>query len=525
MDGNLIPSFSDSQAAPLPQPIAAKPTGGKNGGNSKGFSKVLESTEKAVVNQEAGASSDALTPEEKTGQEAGSTHAGQQMVMAALFMPYQMIAQNTELSASANSSAVLPVNTVAAGGQQPAITENVGNSAGAMAGGVFAGILQQQVSDAGKTQSGPAGNAAVQSLGTDNQANISKSTKGQTVIAQQPLTGNQQNGQQPQAEPGSANVRAPVIAGEGGNNANNTPPSAAQLPINEVLTADTQGAVDEQNASVQTVAGMNALVGVQTRVVKGSDKSRTDSASYTKNTEENKTTLATATSSETTDVSEKIGPQIANASGVAEKSVDGGKKSVQVPDKDISSDSKAAGGQNESVTANNSVNFAAILDTKPLRTEHQAVAEIQTAQSQTDPHNIAGQIVEHAKLVNTAANSEMVIKLKPEHLGELTLKVVVESGAVSASFHSSNAEVRGVIENTLNQLRQEMSNQGIKVNYVGVYASLDHFSGKDQRGNNQQYQMAKVKTKRADNADFIEAVEATGMKGAEFASNGVDYRI
>jgi flagellar hook-length control protein FliK len=80
----------------------------------------------------------------------------------------------------------------------------------------------------------------------------------------------------------------------------------------------------------------------------------------------------------------------------------------------------------------------------------------------------------------------MVIRLKPEHLGELTLKIAVDSGVVSATFHTSNAEVRAAIEASLPQLRQDMANQGLKVDNVGVYASLDHFFANDQRHAPQQ---------------------------------------
>ena len=68
--------------------------------------------------------------------------------------------------------------------------------------------------------------------------------------------------------------------------------------------------------------------------------------------------------------------------------------------------------------------------------------------------NITGQIVEHAKMIKTLDNTEMVIHLKPEHLGELTLRISVTSnGSVNASFQSENAQVRAMIENTLVQLK------------------------------------------------------------------------
>ena len=90
-----------------------------------------------------------------------------------------------------------------------------------------------------------------------------------------------------------------------------------------------------------------------------------------------------------------------------------------------------------------------------------------------DDFNITQQIIDQAKLIKRAENTEMVIKLNPEHLGELTLKVAVTSnGSVSASFHSDNVQVRTIIENSLVQLRSDLNQQGLKVDQVEVYAGL-----------------------------------------------------
>lgn len=90
-----------------------------------------------------------------------------------------------------------------------------------------------------------------------------------------------------------------------------------------------------------------------------------------------------------------------------------------------------------------------------------------------DDFNITQQIIDQAKLIKRAENTEMVIKLNPEHLGELTLKVAVTAnGSVSASFHSDNVQVRTIIENSLVQLRSDLNQQGLKVDQVEVYAGL-----------------------------------------------------
>lgn len=96
-----------------------------------------------------------------------------------------------------------------------------------------------------------------------------------------------------------------------------------------------------------------------------------------------------------------------------------------------------------------------------------------STQQARDDFDIPQQIVEQARLIRAQESTEMVIRLKPEHLGNLTLRISVSNeGAVTASFFSDNAQVRHIVENSLVQLRQELENQGIKVDKAEVYAGL-----------------------------------------------------
>ena len=153
----------------------------------------------------------------------------------------------------------------------------------------------------------------------------------------------------------------------------------------------------------------------------------------------------------------------------------------------------------------------------------------QAAQPQTN-YDIPRQIVDQAKLIKSVEDTQMVIKLKPEHLGELTLKVSVSSsGAVNASFHTDNAQVRGIIESSMVQLKQELQAQGLKVDNVGVYAGLgDGSLPNSQQGQaGYQQQSSNVRSQRADLASFEEETEAVAAAatGTTTADDGIDYRI
>ncbi|MBR3747618.1 MAG: flagellar hook-length control protein FliK, partial [Selenomonadaceae bacterium] len=142
--------------------------------------------------------------------------------------------------------------------------------------------------------------------------------------------------------------------------------------------------------------------------------------------------------------------------------------------------------------------------------------------------DVPGQIVRQARLIRTAENTEMVIKLNPEHLGELTLRISVsQNGAVNASFHSDNAQVRTIIENSIVQLKQELNNQGIKVENVEVYAGLSDGSLMNGQGGQawQQNRQQSGGNRRIDFDRLEREVDATTPVNQSTATDGVDYSV
>ena len=163
----------------------------------------------------------------------------------------------------------------------------------------------------------------------------------------------------------------------------------------------------------------------------------------------------------------------------------------------------------------------------------QATQTAQAAQQPQTDYDVPQQIVDQARLIQRGQDTEMVIHLKPEHLGDLTLRVSVGvDGAVNASFHSNNAEVRTIIENTLVQLKQDLNDQGIKVDNVGVYAGLAD-GGLPQDSGQQSWQQGSSQGQRHSTQESAEAFEdgqelaaaLAAQKEGNAATDGVDYRV
>ena len=118
------------------------------------------------------------------------------------------------------------------------------------------------------------------------------------------------------------------------------------------------------------------------------------------------------------------------------------------------------------------------------------------------------QIVEKAKATLTDEKSEMVIDLKPDHLGKLSLKVVTERGAVVAKFVAESEQVKAAIEANMDSLKQSLTKQGFSVQGFSVSVRQDSRRSFDQ-GNEHS------KSSRSNKAEKIMSVVSAGVTGIE----------
>ena len=124
-------------------------------------------------------------------------------------------------------------------------------------------------------------------------------------------------------------------------------------------------------------------------------------------------------------------------------------------------------------------------------------------------------------------SSQVIITLKPEHLGEVTVKINVDGDRVTAAFHAASSEVRAILESSLPQLRQEMSQQGWKFDSEGVFGGMQQFlANQQQQQPNEQWQMFVPIPQRMNRDEYDEAVafSPTGRLQVMSAA-AVDYRI
>lgn len=110
------------------------------------------------------------------------------------------------------------------------------------------------------------------------------------------------------------------------------------------------------------------------------------------------------------------------------------------------------------------------------------------------PVDIVRQVVDSIKLQLNSQVKSMEIALNPENLGKVNLLVSVREGVVTAKFVAENEQVKKALEGQLNVLKENMSNQGLKVEAVEVTVQNNAFNGQENfNGNNPQQQTNNTK--------------------------------
>ncbi|MPM38322.1 hypothetical protein SDC9_84951 [bioreactor metagenome] len=81
---------------------------------------------------------------------------------------------------------------------------------------------------------------------------------------------------------------------------------------------------------------------------------------------------------------------------------------------------------------------------------------------------LLSQIAEKYKVVHTQDASEIRIQLKPDSLGKLTIRLIMEKGEMTAKFIADNHSVKEVIESNFSELRDALSQKGINIQNLSV---------------------------------------------------------
>lgn len=179
-----------------------------------------------------------------------------------------------------------------------------------------------------------------------------------------------------------------------------------------------------------------------------------------------------------------------------------------------------------SVAADTNVqnNFAKTLDNVQAQTQTQTATQAHTTK-ELSQNEILSQI--NSKLTNFKDEgvTKVNIVLQPESLGKINLELVNSKEGLTAQITTNNAQVKEMLDKTIDTLKDNLSNQGLNVNNVTVKVeetqkqqTSDMFSFENQSEQNNQQQSGNANhTNQGQNA-FDEEVD--NVISANFEADG-----
>lgn len=102
--------------------------------------------------------------------------------------------------------------------------------------------------------------------------------------------------------------------------------------------------------------------------------------------------------------------------------------------------------------------------------------------SHVDTENIIRQIADYVRIHNTEGISEMELSLNPESLGRIHLQVASREGAITATITAQNETVREALMLQAVVLKEQLNEQGLKVDAVEVTIASHEFERNMENG-------------------------------------------
>lgn len=144
---------------------------------------------------------------------------------------------------------------------------------------------------------------------------------------------------------------------------------------------------------------------------------------------------------------------------------------------------------------------------------------------QTSTDDIMKQIMDYMNVKVKEDVTEMEMQLHPASLGTVNLQLTARGGSVTAQFTVQNEAVKSAMETQLVQLKEDLENQGVKVEAVEVTLASHGFErnlNEQNHEQSEQNQQNKVKAARRkiinlNEYDSLEMMEADGDDATRIA--------
>lgn len=121
-----------------------------------------------------------------------------------------------------------------------------------------------------------------------------------------------------------------------------------------------------------------------------------------------------------------------------------------------------------------------------------------------DYKNILEQVTKSTTTIINEKQSMVNIKLKPESLGNMTLKIVVEEGKVVAEAVVENQAVKNILISNMDELKENLSGQGLDIQKLDVSVGKDSMFGQKNSTFQNRQKFEKKSVKKIEDMDILE---------------------
>ena len=155
--------------------------------------------------------------------------------------------------------------------------------------------------------------------------------------------------------------------------------------------------------------------------------------------------------------------------------------------------------------------------TNTITIEVNGTETVQTLPTYVSVTELIEQFTEQARVHITQDTTKMEMLLNPEHLGKLYLEITEQEGAITAKIQTQNAIVKEALEMQIADLRQNLSQAGVKVDAIEVTIASHEFERNLEQGANSQKQQeeAQSKSARRRNIDMSNLDGLSGLMSEE----------
>ena len=168
----------------------------------------------------------------------------------------------------------------------------------------------------------------------------------------------------------------------------------------------------------------------------------------------------------------------------------------------------------------------------------EAVAEARPQSYLSNPAEVADQVIEKIKSQVKDDFSSLELSLHPASLGNVAINLVSKSGVVTAQFSTETEAARAALESQIMVLRQNLEEQGVKIDAVEVTVSSHAFEQNLEQGNDRQsdaeageQERLRRATRKIDLGDFagipedIDEADAVTAQMMQADGNKMDYKV